>query len=47
MVLKLGLVQEDPDSLKPKLESFMKEHGVDYSYSTTTKFANFVNKTLE
>lgn len=38
--------QPKPEELKPKLEVFLKEHGVDYKYNTTTKFANFVNKTL-
>lgn len=41
------VMQEDPETLKGKLEDFLKKHGVAYKYSTTTKFANFVNKTLE
>lgn len=45
--IKEGSLQEDPDALKAKLEGFMKEHGVQYTYSTTTKFANFINRTLD
>ena len=40
------LRQPEPEELKTKLEVFLKEHGVDYKYNTTTKFANFINKTL-
>ncbi len=38
--------QPEPEVLKPKLEAFLKQHGVEYHYNTTTKFANFINKTL-
>lgn len=40
-------MQEDPETLKVKLEDFLKKENVAYKYSTTTKFANFVNKTLD
>ena len=40
-------LQEDPEAFQGKLEKFMKENNVEYSYSTTTKFANFVHKTLD
>ena len=42
-----GCLQEDPEALKPKLEDLLRKHDVEYKYSTTTKFANFVNRTLE
>jgi hypothetical protein len=29
------------------LEELLRQHGVAFKYSTTTKFANFRNKTLE
>lgn len=45
--MHLTMLQEDPDALKEKLEDFMKEKNVQYSYSTTTKFANFMKRTLE
>ena len=38
---------EEPDALKPKLEGLLRAHGVAFKYSTTSKFANFRNKTLE
>lgn len=38
--------QPEPEVLKPKLEAFLKQHSVDYHYNTTTKFANFINRTL-
>ena len=38
---------EEPDALKPKLEGLLRAHGVAFKYSTTSKFANFRNRTLE
>jgi len=35
-----------PDALKAKLEQFLGDHQIQYSYSKTSKFANFRNKTL-
>jgi len=37
----------DPETLKPQLEEYLRGQGVDYKYSTTTKFARFLKKTLE
>ncbi|EFJ48050.1 hypothetical protein VOLCADRAFT_91224, partial [Volvox carteri f. nagariensis] len=37
---------EHPEALRDKLESFLASLGVSYSYSQTSKFANFINKTL-
>ncbi|KXZ52430.1 hypothetical protein GPECTOR_9g474 [Gonium pectorale] len=36
----------DPETLRDRLEAFLTSLGVAYSYSKTSKFANFVNKTL-
>lgn len=46
-VYEVEVETEDPETLKIKLEEFLKKSSVAYKYSTTTKFANFVNKTLE
>ena len=40
-------VQERPEDLQTKLETFLRDNGIDFSYSKSTKFYNFVNKTLE
>ncbi|KAK9819947.1 hypothetical protein WJX72_004266 [[Myrmecia] bisecta] len=36
----------DPEQLKVKLEAFLKVHDIPFTYSSTTKFANFRHKTL-
>ncbi len=41
------LLQTEPEKLRQELEAFLGEQGVAYKYSTTTKFANFRNRTLE
>ena len=38
---------ERPQELKQELEDLLTSHGVPYSYTTKSKFANFVDKTLE
>ncbi|PNH08856.1 hypothetical protein TSOC_004568 [Tetrabaena socialis] len=38
--------QEHPEALRDRLEAFLTSLGVSYSYSKTSKFANFINKTL-
>lgn len=38
--------QDHPEELRNQLEALLKQEGIEYSYSTTSKFANFVNKTL-
>eukprot|EP00191_Tetraselmis_sp_GSL018_P003835 CAMPEP_0177599954 /NCGR_PEP_ID=MMETSP0419_2-20121207/13318_1 /TAXON_ID=582737 /ORGANISM="Tetraselmis sp., Strain GSL018" /LENGTH=251 /DNA_ID=CAMNT_0019092821 /DNA_START=242 /DNA_END=997 /DNA_ORIENTATION=- len=38
---------ENPAELQVKLEEFLRASGVSFSHSTTSKFANFRNKTLE
>jgi hypothetical protein len=38
--------QTEPEALRADLEALLASHGVAYSYSKTSKFANFVNRTL-
>jgi hypothetical protein len=38
--------QEEPEKIQQELEEFLKSHGVDFSYSGRTKFANFRHRTL-
>jgi hypothetical protein len=40
------MMQDKPEILKLQLEKMLQEAGVDYSYSKTSKFANFINKSL-
>ena len=40
-------LQSEPERLRQELEDFLSQRGVAYKYSTTTKFANFRNRTLE
>lgn len=40
-------LQSEPERLRGELEAFLTGLDVPYSYSTTTKFANFRNRTLE
>jgi uncharacterized protein YjbK len=37
----------EPERLRAELEQYLTQLGVQYKYSTTTKFANFRNRTLE
>lgn len=37
---------DKPEELRAKLEGLLQAEGVGYSYSTTSKFANFINRTL-
>ncbi|KAK9800869.1 hypothetical protein WJX73_002996 [Symbiochloris irregularis] len=46
-VFEIEVETEEPEQLKGKLESFLHEHQVSYSYSSVTKFHNFINKTLQ
>ena len=39
--------QDEPERLRAALEQHLTELGVAYKYSTTSKFANFRNRTLE
>ena len=38
--------QSEPERLRGELEALLSGAGVQYSYSTTTKYGNFRNKTL-
>mmetsp|Transcript_61536 Transcript_61536/g.194767 ORF Transcript_61536/g.194767 Transcript_61536/m.194767 type:complete len:200 (-) Transcript_61536:44-643(-) len=44
---EVELETPEPDAVKPKLEAMLGAAGVEYKYSTVSKFANFRNKTLE
>lgn len=39
-------IQSEPEALRADLEALLASHGVAYSYSKTSKFANFINRTL-
>lgn len=39
-------LQDKPEELRSQLEALLQQQGIPYSYSKTSKFANFVNKTL-
>lgn len=45
-VFEIEVESADPEPLKAKLEKFLKGNGIDFEYSATTKFANYINKTL-
>ena len=36
----------EPERVRDKLESFLNENGIAYEFKETTKFGNFMNKTL-
>jgi hypothetical protein len=38
--------QDKPEALRAELEELLRSQGISYSYSKTSKFANFINKTL-
>jgi hypothetical protein len=39
-------LQDKPEELRSQLEQLLQSHGIQYSYSKTSKFANFINRTL-
>jgi hypothetical protein len=41
------LPQTEPEALRADLEALLAANGVAYSYSKTSKFANFIKKTLD
>ena len=45
-VFEIEVESADPEPLKAKLEAFLRENGIEFEYSATTKFANYINKTL-
>lgn len=46
-VYEIECESAQPEEARSALESFLSENGCAYRYSTTTKFANFRNKTLD
>ena len=38
--------QAEPEKVQAKLEAFLKGKGIPFSYSKSTKFANWIHKTL-
>lgn len=46
-VYELECETPEPEKVRDKLEALLTQNGVQFTYSTTTKFANFRNKTLE
>ena len=41
-----ALPQAEPEKVQAKLEAFLKGKGIPFSYSKSTKFANWIHKTL-
>ena len=41
-----ALPQAEPEKVQAKLEAFLKGRGIPFSYSKSTKFANWIHKTL-
>jgi hypothetical protein len=39
--------QSQPEALREQLEALLAANGVAYGYSKTSKFANFIRKTLD
>ena len=37
----------DPEGVRTKLGEWLKANGIDYKFNTSTKFQNFINRTLE
>lgn len=37
----------EPEKLRDKMEGLLTVHGISYSYSSVSKFANFIKKTLD
>lgn len=46
-VHELECETDRPEQVRKELEDFLKSIGVSYTYATKTKFANFIEKTLE
>lgn len=45
-VYEIELETDEPEKIQQKLEDFLKEGGVSFTYSGRTKFGNFRHKTL-
>jgi uncharacterized protein YjbK len=37
----------DPESVRTKLTAFLTEQGIEHKFNTTTKFQNFLQRTLD
>ena len=46
-VYELECETDAPEATRSELEALLAGGGVEYSYSSCSKFANFVNKTLD
>jgi len=46
-VYEIEVETTEPEQLRDKLEPFLAEKGIAFAQSTTSKFANFIKKTLE
>jgi hypothetical protein len=41
------VLQSQPEALRDRLEAVLGGAGIAYSYTSASKFKNFINKTLE
>ena len=46
-LFELEVETAEPDAVKAALEGLLRARGIDFSYSTVSKFANFVRGTLD
>ena len=37
----------EPENARKKLDEFLQQHNIEYKSNTTTKFSNFINKSLQ
>ena len=45
-VYEIEIESATPEALRSKVEAFLEERGIPFTRGTTTKFANWINKTL-
>lgn len=46
-VYEIECETSEPEAVRNKLEEFLKANSIAYKFNTSTKFHNFINKTLE
>lgn len=46
-VYEIECETDEPEQVREKLSAFLKKHGIESKFNTTTKFANFINRSLE